>query len=144
MTKDYFQLTKPRITVLILISTAVGYYFAGTGQFSWMKLFHALMGGLMASGTAALNQWYERDVDAKIRRTRRRPIPSGRLTPHRGLIFATVLSITGFIELWLSTNALAANLGLITEMVYLFLYTPLKRLSPICTTVGAVPGALLP
>jgi protoheme IX farnesyltransferase len=146
MVKDYLELTKPRITVLILICTSVGYYFArNAGPFDIVTLFHALLGtGLMASGTAALNQWYERDADAKMRRTRKRPMPSGRITSSRGLIFGSVLSVAGLLQLWLGTTAVAAVVSLITEVVYLFLYTPLKRVSPICTTVGAIPGALPP
>src|SRR5215813_11827472 len=109
MVKDYLELTKPRITVLILICTSVGYYFArNAGRFDIVTLFHALLGtGLMASGTAALNQWYERDADAKMRRTRKRPMPSGRITSNRALIFGGVLSVAGLLQLWLGTTAVA-------------------------------------
>ena len=145
MIREYTELTKPRITILILICTAVGYYFAGSGNFEVLRFVHALIGtGLMASGTAALNQWYERDVDSKMRRTRGRPLPSRRIEPRHAFIFAMVLSMAGFAELWFGANALAAALGLLTEIIYLCLYTPMKLRSPVCTTIGAVPGALPP
>jgi len=143
--RDYLDLTKPRITLLILICTAVGYWFGCGRSFHLIILVHALAGaGLLASGTAALNQWYEMDSDAKMRRTRRRPIPAGRLKRSHGFIFGTALSAAGFVELWLGTNLPAAALGLFTLLSYLFLYTPLKRRSPFCTMVGAVPGAMPP
>jgi protoheme IX farnesyltransferase len=108
-------------------------------------LLHALLGtALLASGTAALNQWYEVDSDAKMRRTRMRPIPAGRLKRSHGFVFGVLLSAGGFAELWRGTNLLAAALGLFTLLSYLLLYTPLKRRSPICTTVGAIPGAMPP
>jgi protoheme IX farnesyltransferase len=143
--RDYLDLTKPRITLLILICTAVGYWFGCGRSFHLMILIHALIGtGLLASGTAALNQWYEMDSDAKMRRTRRRPIPAGRLKRSHGFIFGALLSAAGFVELWLGTNLAAAGLGLFTLLSYLFLYTPMKRRSPFCTTVGAVSGAMPP
>jgi protoheme IX farnesyltransferase len=144
---DYVALTKPRITWLILVSTAIGFFFGTTHNTGWtlLSLFATLAGtGLLASGTAALNQWYERDADAKMRRTQDRPLPSGRLTPQRAFWFAVVLSIVGFLVLWLGANLLTALLGLFTLASYLFLYTPLKRRSPHSTTVGAIPGAMPP
>src|SRR5262249_35866077 len=95
-------------------------------------------------GTAALNQWYEADSDGEMHRTRKRPIPAGRIGRIPAFVFGACLSITGFIELWLGTNLLAAALGLFTLATYIGLYTPLKQRSPICTTVGAVPGAMPP
>ena len=145
--KDYIELTKPRITWLILMSTGIGFYF-GLGDLHavpWLVLVHAIIGtGLIASGTAALNQWYEREADAKMRRTMARPIPSGRVTSGRALAFGIFLSIAGFAELWLGANRLTALLGAFTLMSYLFLYTPLKQKSKHSTTVGAIPGAMPP
>jgi protoheme IX farnesyltransferase len=145
MMQDYLELTKPRITVLILICTAVGYFFGSPNAFHLALFVHVLLGtALMASGTAALNQWYEADSDAKMRRTSKRPIPAGRIKRIDGLVFGVVLSIAGFADLWFGTNALAAALGLFTLATYIFLYTPLKRRSAVCTTVGALPGAMPP
>lgn len=143
--RDYLELTKPRITILILICTAVGYFFGCGTSFRLLMLVHVLLGtALMASGTSALNQWYEADSDAKMRRTRERPIPAGRIKPGHGFLFGVLLSTAGFAELWFGTNALAAALGLFTLLSYMFVYTPLKRRSPACTTVGALPGAMPP
>lgn len=143
--RDFLELTKPRITTLILICTAVGYSFGCRGSFHPVMLLCVLVGtALMASGTSALNQWYEADSDARMRRTRERPIPAGRMKRDHGLIFGVLVSIAGFWELCFYTNPLTAMLGLFTLLSYLFLYTPLKRRSPICTTVGAVPGAMPP
>jgi protoheme IX farnesyltransferase len=143
--RDYVELTKPRITLLILICTAVGYWFGCGASFHWTILGHALLGtALLASGTSALNQWYEVDSDAKMRRTRRRPLPAGRIKRSRGLAFGLLLSAAGFADLWSGTNLLAAALGLFTLLTYLLLYTPLKQRSPACTTVGAIPGAMPP
>jgi protoheme IX farnesyltransferase len=143
--RDYLELTKPRITLLILICTAVGYWFGCGSSFHWTVLAHALLGtALLASGTSALNQWYEVDSDAKMRRTRRRPLPAGRIKRSYGLAFGLLLSAAGFADLWYGTNLLAAALGLFTLASYLLLYTPLKQRSPACTTVGAIPGAMPP
>ncbi len=143
----YIELTKPRITVFILMSTAIGFVCGTHAGSSWtlFTLIHTLIGtGLIASGTAALNQWYERDADAKMQRTKARPIPSGRITPARAFWFAVALSIVGFFELWFGANLLTALLGLFTLVSYLFVYTPLKQKSPASTTVGAIPGAMPP
>jgi protoheme IX farnesyltransferase len=145
MMRDYLELTKPRITVLILICTAVGYLFGSPHSFHLALLVHVLLGtALMASGTAALNQWYEADSDARMRRTCKRPIPAGRMKSVYAFVFGVLLSVAGFADLWLGTNPLAAALGLFTLATYIFLYTPLKRRSAVCTTVGALPGAMPP
>lgn len=145
MLRDYIALTKPRITWLILMSTAVGYFFGRQDEFAWLIFFHTLLGtGLIASGTAALNQWYEREADARMQRTCRRPLASGRMQPLPALIFAIALSILGFLQLWLGANLLAAVLGALTLLAYLFLYTPLKQKSWHSTTLGALPGAMPP
>jgi protoheme IX farnesyltransferase len=145
--RDYFELTKPRITWLILMSTAIGYYFGieSWRSLEWLPLLHTILGtGLIASGTAALNQWYEREADRLMRRTRQRPIPSGRIRAGRALLFGIALSIAGFLELWLGVNLLSGVLGALTLASYLFLYTPLKQRSWLSTTVGAFPGAMPP
>jgi protoheme IX farnesyltransferase len=143
--KDYIALTKPRITWLILMSTGVGYFFGARGGWHWLTLLHSIIGtGLIASGTAALNQWYERDADAKMKRTQGRPLPSGRLSAGKALAFAILISAAGFVELFVGVNALTAWLGLFTLLSYLFIYTPLKQRSPHSTTIGAIPGAMPP
>ena len=147
--RDYIALTKPRITWLILMSTGVGYFFGlrgiSFGQINWWTVLHTILGtGLIASGTAALNQWSERDADAKMHRTADRPIPSGRLIPGRALAFGAALAVAGFAELSIFVNLLSGVLGALTLVSYLFLYTPLKQRSWLSTTVGAFPGAMPP
>src|SRR5580704_12340149 len=121
----YIELTKPRITCFILMSTAIGFVCGmnAGGPWTWVTLVHTLVGtALIASGTAALNQWYEREADAKMDRTSARPIPSGRVTAPHALEFGIFLSIAGFLDLWLVANLLTAMLGLFTLVTYLFLY----------------------
>src|SRR5215813_9831958 len=143
--RDYIELTKPRITWLILMSTGIGYFFGLRGGWNLWSLFHTVLGtGLIASGTAALNQWGEREADRKMRRTADRPIPSGRLSANRALVFGIFLSVAGFAELALGVNLLSGLLGLLTLLSYLFLYTPLKQRTPLSTLVGAFPGAMPP
>ena len=143
--KDYIALTKPRITWLILMSTGVGYFFGAKAGWHFLTLLHTIIGtGLIASGTAALNQWYEREADSKMKRTQARPLPSGRLDAWKALVFAILISAAGFVELWLGANALSALLGLFTLLCYLFVYTPLKQRSPHSTTIGSIPGAMPP
>src|SRR2546425_7956306 len=126
--RSYIELTKPRITWLILMSTGIGYFFGlpshALADLNILLLIHTILGtGLIASGTAALNQWYEREADRKMRRTSGRPIPSGRLPANRALAFGIGLSIAGFAELALAVNLLSGLLGLFTLFSYLFLYT---------------------
>ena len=152
--RDYVELTKPRITWLILMSTAIGYFFGlpraeGWREFlanvNWLSLVHTIVGtGLIASGTAALNQWFEREADRRMRRTADRPLPAGRLQADRALTFGVALSVAGFVELWLGVNLLSGVIGAFTLGSYLFLYTPLKKRSWWSTTVGAIPGAMPP
>ena len=143
--RDYIALTKPRITWLILMSTGVGYFFGAKSGWHLLALLQTIVGtGLIASGTAALNQWYEREADSKMKRTQARPLPGGRLDPRKALIFAILISVAGFVELFAGVNALAAWLGLFTLASYLFIYTPLKQRSPHSTTIGAIPGAMPP
>ena len=152
--REYIELTKPRITWLILMSTGIGYFFGLPGSASWwgflksiplLSLLHTVLGtGLIASGTAALNQWYEREADRHMRRTAARPLPSGKLSAGRALAFGIGLSIAGFAELWLGVNLLAAAIGAFTLGSYLFIYTPMKQRTWWSTTVGAIPGAMPP
>lgn len=152
--RDYIDLTKPRITWLILMSTGIGYFFGLPAAPSWLAflrhipllpLLHTILGtGLIASGTAALNQWYERGLDRKMHRTERRPLPAGRIPSGRALAFGIALSIVGFVELWLGVNLLSAAIGGFTLASYLFLYTPLKTRTWWSTTIGAIPGAMPP
>lgn len=145
---DYVALTKPRITWLILMSTAVGFYFGLPNlkpEMMHIVLLHLIVGtALIASGTAALNQWWERESDRYMARTAARPLPAGKIPARNALVFGIVLSAMGFGELWLGCNPLTAWLGLFTLVIYLFCYTPLKRISPHSTTVGAIPGAMPP
>lgn len=143
--RGYLELTKPRITWLILMSTAIGFYFGQAGAPDWALLAHCLLGtALIASGTATLNQWYERDADGRMRRTAARPIPSGRVPARNALLFGIALVAAGEIELALGVNSLTAWLGLFTVASYLLLYTPLKQKTWWSTTVGAFPGAMPP
>ena len=147
--RDYIELTKPRITWLILMSTGIGYFFGlpshAWREINWLLLLHTILGtGLIASGTAALNQWYERAADRKMHRTAGRPLPSGRLTAGRALAFGIALSVAGFVELWLGVNLLSGLIGAFTLASYLFLYTPMKQRTWWSTTVGAIPGAMPP
>src|SRR5450432_1254785 len=143
--RPLIDLTKPRITWLILMSTGVGFVFGARLGWNWLTLLHCLLGtGLLASGTAALNQWYERDADAKMDRTKGRPLPSGLVTPTAAFWFGLSLIVVGFFDLALGNNWLTAGLGLFTVVSYLAAYTPLKQRSTHATTIGAIPGAMPP
>lgn len=127
------------------MSTGIGYFFGVHGPWSIWALLHTIIGtGLIASGTAALNQWYEREADSHMRRTQARPLPSGRLTPNSALVFGIGLAVLGGLELGFGVNWLSSSLGIATLLMYLFLYTPLKQRTWWSTTVGAVPGAMPP
>ena len=127
------------------MSTAIGYFFGHRGPWSLVEILHSIVGtGLIASGTAALNQWYEREADRHMRRTQYRPLPSGRLRPNQALWFGIGLALVGGLELGFGVNWLSAALGISTLWMYLFLYTPLKQKTWWSTTVGAFPGAMPP
>ena len=127
------------------MSTAVGYYFGHAGPWSLWAVLHTLIGtALIASGTAALNQWYEREADGRMRRTQARPLPAGRLEPQQALRFGIGLAIVGGLELGFGVNWFASALGIATLLMYLCFYTPLKQKTWWSTTVGAVPGAMPP
>src|SRR3984893_17571733 len=144
--RDYAELVKLRVTTLIVMTAWCGYYFgaqkAGVSSLSW-GLLHALLGiGLVSSGTAALNEVMEHDIDANMRRTAQRPLPAGRMSLLHATVAGLVATIGGSIYLAVFTNPLTGLLTLLTSIVYLAAYTPLKRVSPICTFVGAFPGAM--
>jgi heme o synthase len=141
----YAELAKPRITMMVLFSTAVGYVVTAPDAWRTGGLLDTLLAtGVLAAGTAALNQWYEHETDAAMRRTCRRPIPSGRVSAARGLAFGLALSTLGLIGLVIGANVLAAAAGLLTLTSYLLLYTPLKQRSSACVFVGAFAGAMPP
>ncbi|MGA8428679.1 MAG: heme o synthase [Candidatus Sulfotelmatobacter sp.] len=144
--QDYAELTKLRVTSLIVMTAWCGYFFgahrAGVSWISW-GLFHALFGiGLVSSGTAALNEVMEQDVDAHMARTAGRPLPAGRMSKFHATTVGLIAAIGGSVYLALFTNPLTGLLTLLTSIVYLAAYTPLKRVSPICTFIGAFPGAM--
>jgi protoheme IX farnesyltransferase len=142
---DYLILTKVRITALVLVTTAAGFLLASGPDLDLTLLGWTLLGtGLAASGAAALNQVLEREVDAKMERTAGRPIPSGRMSPGRGLGVGVVLAVAGVAFLGALVNGLTALLALATVLLYVAVYTPLKRITPLNTIVGAVPGAIPP
>ncbi|HUP04114.1 MAG TPA: heme o synthase, partial [Bryobacteraceae bacterium] len=136
------------------MSTGIGYFFGLSAAGNWAHflqslrfwpILHTLVGtGLIASGTAALNQWYERDADRMMRRTSSRPLPTGRISSNGALAFGVLLSLAGFVELWQGVNLLCASIGIFTLASYLFLYTPLKQRTWWSTTIGAIPGAMPP
>ncbi len=142
---DLAELVKARLTFLVLITTAVGFYAGWRGPMDFVALAHAVIGtAFAAAGAAALNQWWEHKYDALMWRTRMRPIPAGRMSPREGLITGTVLGLGGVTYLAFATNLISAILAATTIGVYLFAYTPLKRISVTNTLVGAIPGALPP
>jgi len=145
---DYWRLTKPEVSFLIAVTTAAGFYLgspATPSRYSLTLLLHTLVGTvLVASGAAALNQWMEHSFDARMRRTVRRPIAAGRVEPKSGLTFGTLLSLAGLTYLLLAAGVLPSVLALVTLAGYLGVYTPLKRMTPLCTFVGAIPGAVPP
>ena len=142
---DYWTLTKPEVNFLVLVSALVGFSLATTGAMNGWLLFNTLMGTLLvASGTGTLNQYLERRTDAFMRRTANRPLPAGRLAPAEAFWFGILLAVAGGAELWIVANPLTSVLALATLATYLALYTPLKRQTPLCTLVGAFPGAMPP
>ena len=143
---DFYELTKPRMNFLVVVTTMVGFYMATRGTFAdWALLVHTLVGtALSAAGASVLNQYVERGPDALMRRTANRPLPAGRVAPVEALTFGVLLSAGGTLYLATLVNALTATLGVVTIASYVFLYTPLKRRTTLCTVVGAVPGAIPP
>jgi protoheme IX farnesyltransferase len=139
------DLVKARLTFLVLLTTLVGFYLGTEGSVSLARMAHLMLGtGLLASGAAALNQWLEREHDARMRRTEDRPLPAGRLQPGTVLWVGSVASVAGILYLALGVNLISSVLGVVTLLSHLFIYTPLKRITWWNTIVGAVPGALPP
>lgn len=142
---DYAELVKARLTLLVLLTTAVGYYMGAASPIHYIGLFHVVFGtASAAAGAAALNQWWERKADAVMERTKLRPVPDGRMRPAEALIAGSVLALFGIFYLAFACNALSAVLAAVTVLIYILAYTPLKRISNFNTLVGAVPGALPP
>jgi protoheme IX farnesyltransferase len=141
----YLSLTKPRLVLLVLVTVAVGYLLGGRGGAQPTTLAITLLGtALVAGGAGALNQWLERDRDALMRRTANRALPGGRLSSGEALLFGLALGALGTLLLAIGANSLAASIALITFLLYVFIYTPLKPLTTLNTAIGAVPGALPP
>jgi heme o synthase len=141
--RDYYTLTKPEVNLLILMTTSAGYYLGQRGAFHFAGLLNTLIGTLLvASGTATLNQWMERVWDAEMRRTARRPLPAGRVSSTEAFLFGALLSLAGGLYLAFFVNGLSSLLAISTLLSYLLIYTPLKRHTPLCTLLGAFPGAM--
>jgi len=139
----YVELTKPGITRLVSLTAAAGFYMASRGGVDVWALVHTIIGtALVASGASAFNQYLEREPDARMRRTAARPIPSGRVSPRQAFLLASLVSIVGVAYLLLLVNAAAALVDALTLVIYVWVYTPLKRVTDVSTLVGAVPGAL--
>jgi len=142
---DYLQLTKPRLNLLVVFTTAGGYWLGVGGHVDALMLAHAVMGtALVAGGSAALNQLYERDVDALMQRTRTRPLPDGRIAPAQAFWFGMLLCAIGLTQLANVVNLLSAVVAFATLLTYVVVYTPLKRRTSFSTVIGAIPGALPP
>jgi heme o synthase len=142
---DFSQLIKTRLTFLVLVTTGVGFYLGATGPISIVRLINVLLGAAFAAaGASALNQWWERDLDAVMQRTRTRPVPAGRMRPASALLLGCILAVGGIVYLAVTTNRLATVLTAATVVIYIFAYTPLKRVTTGNTLVGAIPGALPP
>jgi protoheme IX farnesyltransferase len=142
---DFAELVKVRLTLLVLVTTAVGFDLGWQGAMNYLALFHTVLGtALAAGGAAALNQWWERKFDAIMNRTKLRPIPAGRMLPRDGLIAGVLLAISGVLYLSIVCNWLSAALAAGTVIIYIFAYTPLKQISTTNTLVGAIAGAIPP
>lgn len=142
---DFIALVKPRLVVMILITTAAGFYIGAQQTVDWLRCLHTLIGaGLTAAGVLGLNQYLERDADAQMERTQERPIPSGRMSPLMALVVSAVLTGSGMLYLTFIVNVLSGFVISLIVVSYLFFYTPLKRKTSLCTLIGAVPGALPP
>src|SRR5512140_2112546 len=142
---DYLEMTKPGITGLVLITTSIGFFMATHGAMRLDLLVHTLLAtAMVAGGASVLNQYLERGPDALMRRTNDRPLPGGRVRPASALRFGVLLSAGGVLYLSLAANLLAGATAALTVLLYVFVYTPLKRVTPLSTIVGAIPGALPP
>lgn len=143
--QDFVALTKPRVVFMVLVTTLIGFYLGSWGGVEWIPLLHTLVGVAMAAGgTLSLNQYLERDLDARMGRTRLRPLPDGRLQPSEALLFGVLTTAVGLVYLTVMVNSLSGLVTAISVGSYLFLYTPLKQKTPLCLIIGAIPGALPP
>jgi protoheme IX farnesyltransferase len=141
----YLSLTKPDVTLLVVVTTFAGYYLGSRGSLHWLGMVHAIVGtALIGAGTAALNHYFEREADAKMRRTASRPLPLGILQPREALIFGVALALLGAAYLFVAANGLASLLGVAACVSYLGAYTPLKKRTTLATLVGAFSGAVPP
>ena len=142
---DLYELTKPRMNFLVVVTTMVGYYMAARGWSDWTRVLYTLVGtALTAAGSSVFNQYVERSYDMLMHRTASRPLPAGRIRPGEALLFGSLLSAIGVGVLWLFVNPLTALLGALTLALYVFVYTPAKRRTSLCTIIGAIPGAIPP
>jgi len=142
---DYLELTKPRVTLMVVVTAAIGFYLGSGDTLDFMLLFNTLIGtAMVAAGTSALNQYVERREDGLMLRTRRRPLPAGRLEPQKALLFAVGLSVIGILQLLLAVNLVTTVLAALTLLSYVFVYTPMKKVTTLSTLFGAIPGALPP
>lgn len=142
---DYWELAKPRLVSLVMLSTSVGFFLASNGPLNWPLLILSFVGtGLVAGGSMGLNQWMERREDAKMQRTAKRPLPGGRLHAAEAFTFSFILCAAGLAILFWGVNEVAAFLSALTLVSYILLYTPLKKITSLCTIFGAIPGALPP
>lgn len=142
---DFWELTKPRIVSMVLVTTYVGFYLGSLARPDYVLLLHTLIGtGLAAAGTLALNQLIERKADARMRRTQLRPLPDGRLEPIEALVFGSLITVAGLGYLFSAVGTLSAVVTTVIVISYLWMYTPLKKKTSLCTFVGAIPGALPP
>ena len=142
---DYLTLTKPELTLLSVLTALAGFYLGISGPIHGLLLVHTLLGtALVGGGAGALNQYMERHYDALMRRTEKRPLPAGRLSPVEVLVFGVSIATIGILQLALLVNILTGFLAVVTLTTYLFLYTPLKRITALSTLVGGIPGALPP
>jgi len=142
---EFYELTKPRIVLMVLVTALAGFYLGTRGSFDLALAFNLIIGtALAAGGTLALNQYVERDTDAMMQRTRHRPLPSGRMRPPEALAFGSLATAAGVVYLAAMANILCAAVTASVAIVYLLAYTPLKRVTWMCNIVGAIPGALPP
>ena len=141
----YIALTKPDVSLLVLMTTGAGFYMGARGPMPWLHMLHVIFGTMMiAAGTAALNHYIERESDRFMRRTASRPLPAGQLTPAEALRFGLGLALAGAVDLYYSAGSIACLLGVFTSLSYLLAYTPLKKRTVWATFIGAIPGAIPP
>jgi len=141
----YIALTKPEVSLLVLMTTGAGFYMGARGPMPWLHMLHVIFGTMMiAAGTAALNHYIERESDRFMRRTASRPLPAGQLTPAEALRFGLGLALAGAVDLYYSAGSIACLLGVFTSLSYLLAYTPLKKRTVWATFIGAIPGAIPP